>query len=143
MSGDEHALTVHVFRLAVFLRRAPSAGSVLAGMTGMLVRRPGVVSRRAEARLGELWAGCERVRVRLEVLLAHFFPFLVACGVSFVPLAARRGACAPALAAAVLAGPVTVGAVLLAAGDARLAYWAGDAAGPVSLPAWLRSRGAG
>ena len=62
---------------------------------------------------------------------------------SVVPLAARRGACAPALAAAVLAGPVTVRAVLLAAGDARLAYWAGaDAAGPVSLPARLRSRGA-
>ena len=80
MSGDEHALTVHFFRLAVFVRRAPSAGSVLASITGMLVRCPGVVSRRAEAWPGELWAGCERVRVRLEVLLAHFFPFLVACG---------------------------------------------------------------
>ena len=43
VSGDEHALTVHFFRLAVFLRRAPSAGSVLVGITGMLVRCPGVV----------------------------------------------------------------------------------------------------
>ena len=79
MSGDEHALTVHFFRLAVFLRRAPSAGSVRVGITGMLVRRPGVVFRRAEARPGELWAGCGRVLVRLEVVLAHFFPFLGAC----------------------------------------------------------------
>ena len=125
MSGDEHALTVHFFRLAVFLRRAPSAGSVRVGITGMLVRRPGVVFRRAEAWPGELWAGCERVRVRLEVVLAHFFPFLVACGGVVRAAAVRRGACTCDLAAAVLAGPVAVRAVLPAAGDARLAYRAG------------------
>src|SRR5437868_671755 len=44
----------------------------------MLRRRPDVVPWRAEARPDEPWV--EHVRVRLEFLLAHFFPFLVRRG---------------------------------------------------------------